>query len=167
MSIAAAAGTPKDVVSRFYAAFERLDGAAMQACYAVDAQFDDAVFSLRGRDQIGAMWRMLCEAGRSQGADVWRLQVSGIRCNAVQGAAHWEAHYRFSATGRQVHNIIDAEFQIGPDGLIQRHRDRFDFWRWARQALGAPGLLLGWTGLLRRKVQRSAAANLARYQARR
>lgn len=156
-----------DVVSRFYAAFERLDGAAMQACYAADAQFDDEVFSLRGREQIGAMWRMLCDAGRSQGADVWRLEVSGITCDGARGAAHWEAHYQFSATGRRVHNIIDAEFEIGPDGLIRRHRDRFDFWRWARQALGAPGLLLGWTGMLRRKVQQGAAANLARFQAKR
>ena len=165
--MSAAPTTPAaGVVGRFYAAFERLDGAAMQACYAADARFDDEVFSLQGREQIGAMWRMLCDAGRSQGADVWRLEVSGLRCDSAKGAAHWEAHYVFSATGRRVHNTIDAEFDINADGLIQRHRDRFDFWRWARQALGTPGLLLGWTGLLRRKVQRTAAANLARWRAR-
>ena len=151
----------QDTIARFYAAFAKLDGAAMQACYAADARFDDEVFGLQGRDQIGGMWRMLCDATRAKGADVWRLEAREI----TDRSAHWEAHYRFSTTGRLVHNRIDAEFDIGPDGLIRRHRDRFDFWRWARQALGAPGLLLGWTPVLRRKVRATAAANLAKYLA--
>ncbi len=148
-------------ITRLYAAFAQLDGAAMQACYAPDAQFDDEAFSLRGRDQVGGMWRMLCDATRAKGADVWRLEVRGI----TDHSAHWEAHYRFSATGRLVHNIIEAQMQCGPDGLIRRHHDSFDFWRWSRQALGMPGLLLGWTPLLRRKVRNTAAANLQKYLA--
>lgn len=48
-------------------------------------------------------------------------------------------------------------------GLIARHRDRFDFWRWSRQALGLPGWLLGWTPFRRRKVRAQAAANLKRF----
>lgn len=148
-------------ITRFYDAFARLDGAVMQACYAADAQFDDEAFSLRGRAQIGGMWRMLCDATRSKGADLWRLTVSDI----TDHGAHWDAHYRFSATGRLVDNRIDAQIQCGPDGLIQRHVDRFDFWRWSRQALGTPGLLLGWSPFLRAKVRATAAANLARYLA--
>ena len=152
---------PQDTVARFYAAFAKLDGAAMQACYAAESRFDDEAFSLQGREQIGGMWRMLCDATRAKGADVWRLEVRDI----TGRSAHWEAHYRFSATGRMVYNIIEAEFDIGPDGLIRRHRDRFDFWRWSRQALGTPGLLLGWTPFLRRKVRATAAANLAKFLA--
>jgi ketosteroid isomerase-like protein len=148
----------EQTIQRFYAAFAQLDGAAMQACYAADAQFDDEVFSLQGRQQIGGMWRMLCDATQAKGRDVWRLEASDITATG----AHWEAHYRFSATGRLVHNIIDAQIECGPDGLIRRHRDRFDFWRWSRQALGAPGLLLGWTPFLRAKVRAQAAANLAK-----
>ena len=148
-------------IERFYAAFARLDGDAMQACYAEDARFDDEAFSLRGRTQVGGMWRMLCSATRAKGADVWRLEVRDI----TDRSAHWEAHYRFSATGRMVHNIIEADIQCGPDGLIQRHRDSFDFWRWSRQALGAPGLLLGWTPFLRAKVRATAAGNLQKFLA--
>ena len=148
-------------ITRLYAALARLDGEAMQACYAPDAEFDDEAFSLRGAAQIGGMWRMLCSATQAKGRDVWRVEVSQI----TEHSAHWEAHYRFSATGRIVHNIIDAQIDCGPDGLIRRHRDTFDFWRWSRQALGAPGLLLGWTGFLRRKVRLQAAANLARFLA--
>ena len=85
----------------------------------------------------------------------------------TERSAHWEPTYVFSATGRVVHNIIDAEFEFDDAGLITRHTDRFDFWRWARQALGAPGLLLGWTPLLRARVRTQAAANLKRFMAKR
>jgi ketosteroid isomerase-like protein len=154
-----------DLVQRFYAAFAALDAATMQACYAPDASFRDAVFTLDGAPQIGAMWRMLCEATQAKGRDVWRLESSAIQADASRGSAHWEAQYRFSATGRLVLNRIDASFEFR-DGLILRHVDSFDFWRWARQALGTPGLLLGWTPLLRNKVREQAMANLARFQAR-
>ena len=29
----------------------------MAACYAPDATFEDEAFSLKGRDQVGGMWR--------------------------------------------------------------------------------------------------------------
>ena len=148
-------------VERLYAAFARLDGAAMAACYAPAAIFDDEVFSLRGRAQVGAMWAMLCDAARGVGSRVWKLEVRDI----TERSAHWEATYRFSASGRMVHNIIEAEFEFDAEGLISRHRDRFDFWRWTRQALGLPGLLLGWTPMLRAKVRAQAAKGLARFMA--
>ena len=53
-----------------------------------------------------------------------------------------------------------------PEGLIATQRDRFDFWAWSRQALGPPGLLLGWTPMLKTKVRAGAAKNLAAYMAR-
>ena len=152
----------RETVRRFYDAFAALDGAAMQACYADDATFEDEVFTLHGRRQVGGMWRMLCDATKAKGRDAWRLEASAI----TERSAHWEAHYRFSATGRLVHNVIEAEFDFGPDGLIRRHRDRFDFYRWARQALGLPGLLLGWTPMLRNKVRATATRNLDNYLAR-
>lgn len=151
----------RELITRFYAAFDLLDGESMQACYAPDAHFEDEVFTLDGAQRIGGMWRMLCDATRAGDREVWRIEVSDI----TERSAHWEAHYRFSATGRLVHNVIDAEFEFGPDGLIRRHRDRFGFWRWSRQALGAPGWLLGWTPFLRQKVQARARGNLERYLA--
>jgi ketosteroid isomerase-like protein len=153
-------------IAAFYGAFRELDAKAMKAAYAPDARFRDPVFELQGRDEIGAMWAMLCEAIRNKGRDVWQLDVSGISADASQGRARWEAHYRFSATGRRVHNIIDASFSFDAQGLIAAHRDEFDFWRWSRQALGAPGWALGWTPLLKAKVRAQAAANLAAYRRR-
>ncbi|APW40135.1 ketosteroid isomerase [Rhodoferax koreense] len=149
----------------FYDAFARLDADAMGRCYAEDARFEDEVFSLRGRREVAGMWRMLCAATAAKGRDVWRLEASDVWADAHTGRAHWEAHYRFSATGRLVHNRIDGAFDFDAQGLIVRHRDRFDFWHWSRQALGTPALLLGWTPFLKAKVRAKAAANLARFLA--
>jgi ketosteroid isomerase-like protein len=151
-------------IERFYEAFAALDAAAMAACYAPDARFRDPVFSLDGREQIMAMWSMLAEATRKTGRDVWKLEYSDVHAEGDEGGAHWEAHYRFSATGRLVHNKIDARF-VFRDGLIVAHLDDFDFWAWSRQALGAPGWLLGWTPMLRNKVRAQAATKLALFKA--
>jgi hypothetical protein len=77
------------------------------------------------------------------------------------GTARWIAHYTFTQTGRPVVNDVRARFRFR-DGLIVEHDDRFPFWRWARQALGTSGLLLGWTPHLRLNVHRQARASLQR-----
>ncbi|MGB0347184.1 MAG: nuclear transport factor 2 family protein, partial [Balneolaceae bacterium] len=46
------------------------------------------------------------------------------------------------------------------DGLIINHQDDFDFWRWSTQALGFPGLILGWSPFLKKKVQKQALDSL-------
>jgi len=144
-----------------YAAFNHLDADAMAACYAEDAEFDDEAFSLRGKREVAGMWAMLCSAVKAQGAKDWELRVGPIGPNT----AHWEPIYRFSATGRMVHNKIDSQFEFNAQGLIRKQCDRFDFWAWSRQALGAPGLLLGWSGFLRQKVRKQARGNLERFLA--
>ena len=149
----------KATIEKFYAAFAKLDGETMQSCYAPNAHFEDEVFTLDGPRQIGGMWRMLCEATKAKGLPHWKLEVSQI----TERSAHWDAHYLFSATGRKVLNRIDASFEFDAGGLIVKHRDRFDFWAWSRQALGTPGVLLGWSPFLRNKVRAQAAGNLKRF----
>ena len=144
------------LIDRFYAAFARRDWQAMAACYHPEVHFRDEAFDLRGAD-AGMMWRMLCTNGRDLEL-TWR----DVSADDQQGRAHWDARYTFGATGRKVLNRIDASFGFR-EGLIVRHVDRFDFWAWSRQALGAPGLLLGWTPFLRAKVRAAAAKNLAAF----
>ncbi len=152
-------------LENFYTAFARLDADTMAACYAPDAVFEDTVFSLKGYREVTGMWRMLASATKAKGADVWKLRWSGIEADALHGKSHWEADYRFSATGRMVHNVIDGAFVFNEQGLITQHRDSFDFWTWSRQALGLPGVLLGWTPFLHNKVRATAAGNLKKYLA--
>lgn len=156
----------EQTIRRFYDAFARLDADTMAACYAPDATFRDEVFDLRGAREIGGMWKMLCTGTQAKGAHVWQLTYRDVQADTTGGQAHWDAHYLFSATGRIVDNAIDARFTFTPDGLIAAHRDRFSFWTWARQALGLPGLLLGWSPSLRRKVRGTAASNLKAFLAR-
>jgi len=154
-------------LDHFYAAFARLDADAMAACYAPDVQFEDEVFSLSGHEQVSGMWRMLCEATQAKNREAWTLSYSGLEADDLRGKAHWEADYQFSAARRKVHNVIDSVFEFNEDGLITRQRDRFNFWNWSRQALGLPGILLGWNPSFRTMVKRQAEANLENYLAQR
>lgn len=106
------------------------------------------------------MWRMLCDRGKDL-----KIEWSGLETTEDTGRAHWEARYTFSATGRKVHNRIDASFEF-EDGLIRTHRDRFDLWAWAGQALGLKGKLLGWTPMVRKAIQTQAGKALATYRSR-
>jgi hypothetical protein len=157
---------PLATLETFYAAFRDLDAETMQACYAPEARFDDPVFALSGREGIGDMWRMLCEGVKARGRADWRLEFRDLAVEGEQGRAHWEARYRFGATGARVHNAIDADFAFDAQGLILAHRDRFDLWRWSRQALGAKGLLLGWMPWFRRQLRLQAAQRLDAWRAR-
>jgi SnoaL-like domain len=126
----------------------------MAACYAPHARFSDPVFGDLEGQEPGAMWRML--TGR---ADDLKIELLEHEAADDRGSAHWLAHYTFTQTGRPVRNDVRARFQFA-DGLIAAHCDEFDFHRWSRQALGMPGLLLGWTPLLRASVRRRARAGL-------
>lgn len=143
-------------VHRLYAAFEAGDADGMQDCYAEDATFRDEVFELHGAERIGGMWRMLLERG-----DDLRITVTELHADERTGRATWQAEYTFGRD-RRVHNTVEATFRLA-DGLIVEHVDRFDFWRWSRQALGTAGLLAGWTPFLRSRVQRSAGRSLDRF----
>lgn len=142
-----------ELIGRFYTAFARRDHQVMASCYAADAEFSDPVFSnLRGAEVPG-MWRMLCE----RGTDL-RIEFRDV----TDRSAHWEAWYTFSATGRKVHNVIDATFEF-ENGLIRRHTDRFDLYRWSRQALGLKGILLGWAPLVQNAIRGQARRSLEKF----
>lgn len=142
-----------ELIKRFYGALSQRDWAGMVGCYHPTVHFTDPVFDLHGV-AAGQMWRMLCTNGRDLS-----VEFNRVVADEFEGSAHWEARYTFSATGKSVHNVIDARFEFR-NGLIVRHVDQFDFPRWARQALGAPGWLLGHTAFLHHKVQLRAAKSL-------
>lgn len=152
-------------LTRFYTAFAALDADTMAACYAEDATFDDPAFSLKGRHEVGGMWRMLCAATLTKNREDWRLEFKDVRADDSTGHVHWEAYYRFTVSNRLVHNIIEADFTFTPEGLIASHTDRFDFWRWSRQALGFGGLVLGWAPYFRKLVRAQTRVALTDYLA--
>ncbi len=148
----------EQLITDFYEAFARGDADTMAASYGDAARFSDPVFRDLDAGGVRAMWRMLT----SNAADL-RLEFSHVSADDRAGQAHWEAWYTFSATGRKVHNVIDARFEFG-DGKIVRHTDVFDFWRWSRQALGPVGLVLGWTPLVQKRVRSQATSQLQKWR---
>ena len=129
----------------------------MGACYAPDVRFSDPVFPALVGEEARGMWRMLCARGKDL-----VLEFRDVEADDRHGSAHWEAWYTFSATGRPVHNIIEASFTFR-GGLMATHTDRFDLWRWTRQALGVKGILLGWSPIVQGAVRRQAARSLDRW----
>ena len=146
------------LIGRLYDALNRHDAAKMIACYAPDATFSDPVFPDLDAAGLAAMWRMLCARGKDL-----EVVASDIVADANTGRAHWVATYTYSATGRRVENRIDALFRFR-DGLIARHEDRFDLWRWLRQALGVKGALLGWLPPVQGAMRTQAAKALASWR---
>ena len=146
-----------ELLTRFYTAFQRKDAEGMVACYAPDVRFSDPVFPDLVGERAKGMWRMLVGRGKDL-----RLEFRDITADTQGGSAHWEAWYTFTASGRKVHNVIDAEFTFR-DGLIATHTDRFDLYRWTRHALGAKGALLGWTPFVQGAIRRQADRSLNRF----
>jgi ketosteroid isomerase-like protein len=144
----------EQVITRFYTAFANKDYNGMQDCYADNIVFSDNAFpDLKGR-QAKAMWHMLVSAGKDM-----QLTFANVTANENTGSADWTATYSFSLTGRKVVNHIHADFEF-KNGQIVKHTDTFDFHKWAGQAFGFKGILLGWAPFFKKKIQVVTAGRL-------
>jgi limonene-1,2-epoxide hydrolase len=151
----------RQTIKKFYSAFQQLDAAAMATFYHPEATFEDPVFGKLNYDEVIAMWHMLIE--RSKGN--LQIEFSDIITSEEKGSAEWIATYTFSATNRVVRNVIQAEFEF-KNGLIYKHKDTFDLWKWSRMALGWKGVLLGWSFIVKSKIRRQAKKSLSNYMKR-
>ena len=136
-----------NIIEKFYNAFNKLDAETMIECYHDDIRFEDPAFGVMHRAKAKNMWRMLCA---SQNGKDFKIVFSEVKIDGESGSAHWEAFYKFSKTGRKVHNVIEAKFEF-QDGKIIKHTDDFNLHKWASQAMGTMGFLLGWTGFFKKK----------------
>jgi hypothetical protein len=145
------------LLNRFYSALQQKDILAVQDCYHPDAIFNDPVFQNLNCKQVQAMWGMLLTRGKDM-----VIQYHEVKTDDLLGSAKWDAVYTFSKTQKRVHNFIESSFEF-KDQKIYRHIDSFSFPKWAAQALGLPGVMLGWTDFLHNKVRKEAARNLKDY----
>lgn len=146
------------LIERFYSAFQKLDYQTMNNCYSDNIVFNDPVFGLLQAEEVKAMWEMLCKNAKD-----FSLTYSGIQAiDEEYYTCKWTATYTFSKTGRKVVNKIKAFMRIR-DGKIIEHSDAFRLSTWISQALGWKGALLGWTGFMKRAVQRNARRSLEKF----
>ena len=147
----------EELIQKLYDAFARLDYATMQNCYAANPIFNDPVFGILQGEEVNAMWEMLCKNAKN-----FSLHADKIEVDGEYGTCNWEASYTFSKTGRRVVNKVKAHMRI-ENGKITEHTDEFDIYKWSRQALGLPGVLLGRSGYLKNKIRSDAKAKLYRF----
>ncbi|WP_207537817.1 nuclear transport factor 2 family protein [Sabulicella rubraurantiaca] len=146
-----AASTERQLLERFFAAVQRRDHETIASCYTEDATFEDIAFSLSGRSEIHAMWRMIA-------ASDLRVTFVVEDASTQEGHARWTADYTFrakpDAPGRPVHNELRSSFAFR-DGRIARQVDESNALRWGMQALGpVRGVISTLLPFLRRRAAR-------------
>lgn len=147
-------------IKSFYKALANNDSVKMAQYYHENIRFQDPVFGvLRSKDAV-YMWEMLFE--KSKGS--LKIKYSNIETIENRVHAKWVATYNFSLTKRKIKNIIHSQFEF-KDGLIIRHTDTYNLWKWNRQAYGFKGFLLGWTGFMKNKIKKEARKSLRRFKA--
>lgn len=148
----------RQTIKKFYTAFQQEDAKNMAALYHPKATFEDPVFGRLNRDEVIAMWEMLIE--RSKGN--LQIEFTDIITSEEKGSAEWIATYLFTQTNRPVRNVIQAAFEF-KDGLIYKHTDTFDLWKWSKMALGWKGILLGWSPIVKNKIKAQAKNALIQF----
>ena len=146
------------LIEKFYTAFQQKDAEAMIDCYHEEIIFQDPVFGQLNALEARNMWRMLVK----NGGENLEVTFSDISVTNDEGSGKWEAKYLFGKEKRKVHNKISSRF-VFRDEKIYRHIDTFSFWRWSRMALGAPGIFLGFTPMLKNKVRETSLKLLRKF----
>lgn len=143
------------IITKFYTAFANQDAVKMAACYHTDIAFSDPVFGKLYKKEVAQMWTMLLARSKNQ----LKISFSKVQSDEKSGSAIWVASYLFSKTNRQVVNHVQATFEF-KDGLIIKHNDYFNLWKWSSQAFGLKGMLLGWTAFMQNKIRKQARQSL-------
>lgn len=150
--------TPNEaLIEKFYTSFQQKNYQAMQECYTDEASFNDPIFKDLNANETKLMWQMLISRSRDL-----EITYSNIKEEDDLVTAQWEARYTFTATGQKIFNKVKATFEI-KDGKIVKHTDHFNFYKWAKQAFGGGGLLLGWTTSFKERVSKTAKQKLEEY----
>ncbi|MFT3981004.1 MAG: nuclear transport factor 2 family protein [Ferruginibacter sp.] len=148
----------EQLIHDFYTAFRQKNAAGMNTCYSDDIVFYDPVFELLENGRAKDMWEMLCANAKDLD-----IQFSNIKdLGDDYYTCDWVASYTFSQTGRKVVNKVRANMKL-KDGRIIEHSDAFSLHKWAAQALGFSGWLLGWNRFYQQQIKNKAKRNLMRY----
>ena len=129
----------------------------MNTCYSESASFSDPVFTDLSTREVQGMWEMLCASARD-----FSLKYEIVEADESHAHVHWVAIYSFGPAQRRVENRVSTRMDI-VDGKIVRQVDDFSFPRWARQAFGPFGLVLGVFPFFKSKVQATAKSKLTNH----
>lgn len=143
------------IIENFYQSFSEGNAAGMTACYHKDVVFTDPAFGTLRGERAHKMWEMLLSNKKASA----KTEFTNIQSTENEGSAEWVAEYNYGPKKRKVINRVSAQFEF-KEGLIIKHTDSFDIWKWSKRALGLPGTLLGWTPFIKNKIQKTTAERL-------
>jgi ketosteroid isomerase-like protein len=146
------------LINKFYSAFQKKDYRTMNSCYSNDIVFYDPAFEILRGDEARAMWEMLCKNAKDFSLTYGNI----IKLDDEYYTCDWTATYIFSKTGRPVVNNVRANMRFA-NGEIIEHSDAFSLHKWASQALGFTGKLIGWNSFFQRKIKNQAKKNLLKF----
>lgn len=144
----------RQTVEQFFTSFAARDGEAMAGFYHPGGTFTDPAFGTLTGAEAGQMWRALM-----RGAKDFTIAYEVRGFEGDSWIVDWVANYTFSKTGRRVENKVRSRIALR-DGKIERQVDDFDFHRWAGQALGLAGKLLGGFSFFQNAVRKKARAGI-------
>lgn len=147
-----------NLIEKFYTSFSNGNALEMTECYHKDIIFQDPAFGTLKGNRACNMWEMLL----SRSAETTKISFDNIHTNQDNGAANWKAEYLYGDKKRKVINNVKSQFKF-KEGKIIQHIDTFNLWKWSRQALGIPGYLLGWTPLMKNKIQKTTHKQLDKF----
>lgn len=138
-----------ETLQKFSQHLSNLDADALVQLYHNDVIFEDPAFGRIKGERVKDMWRLLL--GRKVETKL-EINVIDVQSDGLTGTASWEAKYLFNVTGRKVHNKITSTFEL-MDGLIIKQDDKFDLYKWSKQAMGMTGTIVGWTKFFQHNLQ--------------
>ncbi len=139
--------TQRETIEQFYTAFSNGNVDAMLACYHSEIQFEDPAFGKLSGERAKAMWQMLLSKQKES-----KLSVAFELDQQSNNKAKWIANYQYGPKKRKVINHVSSTFQF-KDGKIIKHTDEFNLHKWAKQALGFKGFLIGNTAFFQNKLK--------------
>lgn len=101
----------------------------MDALYANDVTFKDAIFAFDDKPGVMGMWKNLFKTDPNAKL---KFTVDAVQGDTVKG--HWVADYHVNQ--RPVHNEVATTMKVR-DGKITEHTDDFSWKKWAPQAFPA------------------------------
>lgn len=145
----------KEILNQFYNAFSHGDYKRMNSFYHPEATFEDPAFGKLSSTEAKAMWKMLLSTKEES---KFKVEFTIID----ESEATWKASYLFGKSKNQVINNVTSTFEF-KDGLIIKHEDDFNLWKWTKQALGISGMLLGWSNFMKNKIQQTTKKRLTEF----
>ncbi|KAH8923203.1 hypothetical protein BT69DRAFT_1262631 [Atractiella rhizophila] len=144
-------------IEKYQSSHASLDWEGMSSCLSPTYTFSDPAFPDLDERMSKGMWCMFLE-NRETNKMV-------VKCGPATktGENTWEYDYSvdYVLNSRPILNHMHATLTLSPStNLITKQVDHFDFYAWARQALGVSGYLLGWTEMVKGQVRTRAKGRL-------